>query len=156
MSFSDENEIKRLLKEQPFYDAPIEKPKIKKLNNVDMSSELPFYDELNTVKTAKAFKKYARSYSIEIIKDKDGNMNDALVQLEANKPVIKDLFRELLIEMKGFKYQTTLKVLLRKQKENGDREFTTVYFNSTAKTVININKYGLNKSFQEVLYRLDI
>ena len=156
MSFSDENEIKRLLKEQPFYDAPIEKPKIKKLNNIDMSSELPFYDELNTVKTAKAFKKYARSYSIEIIKDKDGNMNDALVQLEANKPVIKDLFRELLIEMKGFKYQTTLKVLLRKQKENGDREFTTVYFNSTAKTVININKYGLNKSFQEVLYRLDI
>ena len=32
-----------------------------------MSSELPFYDEL---KTAKAFKKYARSYSIEITKIK--------------------------------------------------------------------------------------
>ena len=38
------------------------------------------YDELNTVKTAKAFKRYARSYNIETIKDKDGNMNDSLIQ----------------------------------------------------------------------------
>ena len=35
-------------------------------------------------------KKYARSYSNGIIKGKDGNMNDPLVQLEANKPAIKD------------------------------------------------------------------
>ena len=66
-------------------------------------------------------------------------MNDPLALLEASKPVIKNLFRDLLIEMKGFKYQITLKVLLSKQKENGDTEFTTVYFNSTAKTVINLN-----------------
>ena len=39
-------------------------------------------------------------------------MNDPLVQLEANKSIIKDLFRDLLNEMKGFKYQITLKVLL--------------------------------------------
>ena len=57
-----------------------------------MLHELPFYDESNIVKTAKAFKRYA-SYNIEIIKGKDGNMNDPLVQLEASKPVIKDLFR---------------------------------------------------------------
>ena len=42
-------------------------------------------------------------------------MNDPLAQLEASKPVIKDLFRDLLIEMKGFKYQITMKVLLSKQ-----------------------------------------
>ena len=35
--------------------------------------------------------------------------------LEAIKPVIKDLFKDLLIEMKGFKYQITLKILLSKQ-----------------------------------------
>ena len=155
MSFSDENEIKRLLKEQPFCNAPIEKPEIKHLNNVDMLSELPFYDELNMINASKTFKRYARIYSIEIIKDKDGNMNDPLAQLEASKPVTKDFFRDLLIEMKGFKYQITMKVLLSKQKENADREFTTVYFNSTAKTVINLNNYGLNKSFQQVFYRLD-
>ena len=92
----------------------VEKPKIKKLNNVDILGELPFYAELNIVKTAKAFKKYARSYSIEIIGDKDGTMNDPLVRLKAIKPVIKDLFRYLLIEMKGFKYQITVKVLISK------------------------------------------
>ena len=92
----------------------VEKPKIKKLNNVDILSELPFYAELNIVKTAKAFKKYTRSYSIEIIGDKDGTMNDPLVRLKAIKPVIKDLFRYLLIEMKGFKYQITVKVLISK------------------------------------------
>ena len=82
-------------------------------------------------------------------------MNDPLVHLEARKPVIKDLFRDLFIEMKGFKYQITLNVLLSKQKQNGDAEFSTVYFVSTAKTISNLNKYGLNKSFQQVLCRID-
>ena len=50
-------------------------------------------------------------------------MNDPLAQMEASKPVIKDLFRDLLIEMKGFKYQTTLKVLLSKQKQKGLQNF---------------------------------
>ena len=31
-------------------------------------------------------------------------MNCPLAQLEASNPVIKDLLRDLLIEMKGFKY----------------------------------------------------
>ena len=46
--------------------------------------------------------------------------------------------------MKGFNYQITMKVLLSKQKENGDKEFTTIYLSSTAKTVINVNNYGLD------------
>ena len=48
-----------------------------------MLRELPFYDELKIIKTAKAFKKYARIYSIEIMKDNVGDMNDLLAQLEA-------------------------------------------------------------------------
>ena len=75
-------------------------------------------------------------------------MNDRLAQLEANKPGMKYLFRDLLIEMKGFKYQVKRKVLLSKQNQNWDTEFTTVYFNSSTKTVINANKYGPNKSVQ--------
>ena len=35
------------------------------------------------------------------------------------------------------------------------QNFQLFYFNSTAKTVIDPNKYGLNKSFQKVLYRID-
>ena len=48
-----------------------------------------------------------------------------------------------------------MKVSLNKQNENVEREFTNVYSNSTDKTVINLNKLGVNKSFQQVLYRLD-
>ena len=82
-------------------------------------------------------------------------MNDPLAQLEVSKSVIKDFFRDSLIEMKGFKYQITMKVFLSKEKEHGDREFTTVYFNFAAKEVINLNNHGLHKSLQQVLYRLD-
>ena len=57
--------------------------------------------------------------------------------------------------MKGFKYQITVTVLLYKHKMNEDIEYAPVYFNSATKTVINSDKYMLNKSFQEVLYRID-
>ena len=145
MSFSDEKEAKRLFKELPFCNALIKKPYIKRLNNIDMLCELPFYDELNIVKVSKAFKGYARKYSIEIIDSKDPS-----VQLTINKPSIKDLLKDLLNAIKGFKHQITLKVLLSKYKENTNREFAPIYFNSTTKTVIGPED-SLDKSFQEVL-----
>ena len=49
------------------------------------------------------------SYKVEIIERKN-----PIVQLEASKSSIKDLFSDLLNETKGFKYQITLKVLLKK------------------------------------------
>ena len=57
--------------------------------------------------------------------------------------------------MKCFKYQITMKVLLSKDKGKGNIEYALVYFNSSTKTVINYGKYSLDKSFQEVLYRID-
>ena len=81
-------------------------------------------------------------------------MQDPSVQLKVSKPSIKDLLKDLLNEMEGFKYQITLKVLLIKCKENKDRELTTIYFNSVSKPVIHY-KYNLHKSFQKVLNRID-
>ena len=60
------------------YNALIEKPYIKRLNNIDMLRELPFYNELSIVKTSKAFKRYARSYSIEITDSKDPSVQLAI------------------------------------------------------------------------------
>ena len=34
----------------PFYNKPIEKPKIKRLKNIDLLSELPFYEERYVIK----------------------------------------------------------------------------------------------------------
>ena len=48
------------------------------------------------------------SYKVEIIEKKD-----PIKQLEASKSSIKDLFSDLLNETKGFKYQITLKVMLK-------------------------------------------
>ena len=90
------------------------------------------------------------SYKIEIIDSKDH-----LAQLEASKSSIEDLFKDLLNEMKGFKYQITVTVLLCKHKQNGDMEYALVYFNSATKTVINSDKYDLDKFFQDILYRID-
>ena len=64
------------------------------------------------------------------------------------------MFKDLLDEMKGFKCQITVQVLLRKHNENGGIEFSPVYFNSTTKIVLNL-EYDLDKSFQEILYRID-
>ena len=142
------NEV-NYFKELPFYNSFIEKPKIKRLTNINLLAELPFHDQLSIIKTDQAFSGYARSYKIEIVERKD-----PLVQLEASKLSIKNLFSDLINEIKGFKYQITVKILLRKYKPNREIEFAPVYFNSSTKLVIN-HRYKLNKSFQEILYRID-
>ena len=57
--------------------------------------------------------------------------------------------------MKGFKYQLTVKVLLYKYRINGDKEYALVCFNSETRTVTYSDEYMLDKSFQEILYRID-
>ena len=49
------------------------------------------------------------SYKVKIVQKKD-----QIVQLEASKLIIKNLFSDLLNELKGFKYQITPKVLFKK------------------------------------------
>ena len=53
-----------------FYKTYIEKPKIKRLKNTNLLSELPFYEKLNIIKTNHAFRGYAMSYKVEIIEKK--------------------------------------------------------------------------------------
>ena len=118
-------------KELPFYKVSIDKPKIKRLTNIDLLAELPFYDQLNITRTDHAFSGYAMSYKVEIVDKKD-----LILQLEASKSSIKDLFIDLLNKARGFKYQITVKVLLKKYRLNGKIEFTPVYFNSSTKTLI--------------------
>ena len=79
---------------------------------------------------------------------------DLSFQLKAIKISIVELFKDLLIELKGFKYQITLAVLLSKMKNSDEVEHSPVYFNSLTKIVIN-NKFKLDQSLQEIIYRLD-
>ena len=139
----------QIFKIWPFLNTYIEKPEVKKLNNVELLKELPFYDELSIVKNKTTFSGYAQSYKIEII-----DKRDVIVQLKASKISIIELFKDLYIELKGFKYQITLAVLLSKVKNNSESEYYPVYFNSSTKTIISIN-FKLDHPFQEVIYRLN-
>ena len=114
-----------------------------------MLSELPSYDELDVIKTNHAFRAYTISYKVEKREKKD-----PIKRSEARKSSIKDVFGDLLNEAKGFKYQITLKVMLKKYKPNGDIEFRPVCFNLTTKAVIN-HKFSLENAFQKFLYRID-
>ena len=115
MNFWDEKGAKRLFPKLPFYNAFIEKPRIKGLKNIEQH-ELPFYDQLSTVKTLKVATRYARSYNkIKIITQKIFQLNMKLVN-----HVLKICFKDLLNEVKSFKYQITRKVFLRKYKERTD------------------------------------
>ena len=100
---------------------------------------------MNIVKNKTAFSSYAQSYKIELV-----DKRDVIVQLKASELSIKNL----LIELKGFKYHITFAVLLSKVKNIGEIEYSPVYFNSLTKPVINDN-YKLDQAFQETIYRLD-
>ena len=113
MSFWDGKEAKKIFQKLPFYNVLIEKPKIKHLPNIELLHDLPFYDELNVLEVSKAFKGYARSYKIEL-----ADLKDPVAPLKASKASNEDLLKKLLNEMKGFKYQIKIKVLLSKYKGN--------------------------------------
>ena len=67
-------------KELPLFNVSIEKPKIKRLKNINLLAEQPFYDQLNIIKIDQAFKGYARSYKVETVEE-----NYLIIQLEASK-----------------------------------------------------------------------
>ena len=134
----------------PFHNTFIEKPKKKKLSNVQLLKELPLYYGLSIVKNKSAFSRYARSYKIEIV-----GKRDPIAQSKASELSIIDLFKDLLNEIEGFEYQITLSILLSKVRSDGNTEYSSVYFNSTTKTVIN-DEFRLDQSFQEIIYKTDI
>ena len=140
---------KELLKILHFYYSFIDTPRIKNLSNIQLLRELPFYDDLNIIINKAAFRGYSKSYEIEII-----DKIDVIAQLKSSEISLKDLFKDLLNELKGFKYQITLCVLLSKQKNINEIEYRAVYFNSLTKTVINNNNNFLNNSFKEIIFKL--
>ena len=56
-----------MFQELPFYNVLVEKPRVKRVKNIALLHELPFYEELNIVRKLEAFKRYARSYKVEIV-----------------------------------------------------------------------------------------
>ena len=104
---------------------------------------------MSIVKNKNAFSGYARNYKIEI-----ADKRVVIVQLSASKFSIVELFKDLLIDLKGFEYQITLCILLSKVKNSGLIEYSPVYFSSLTKTIIG-DIFFLDQCFQEIIYRVE-
>ena len=85
------------------------------------------------------------SYKVEIIERKD-----LILQLKASKLSIKDFFSSLLNETRGFKYQITIRVLLKKCKHDGEIEFASVYF----KKMLYFRKMLFKKFYTKLIFGL--
>ena len=101
------------------------------------------------MKNKTAFSGYAQSYKFEIVDKKD-----VITQLKSSEIGIGNLFKDLLVEVKGFKYQITLHVLLSKVKSKDLIEYSKVYLKNLPKTVIG-EKYFLEQCFNEIIFRLE-
>ena len=120
------------------------------MKNYELLRELPFYDDINISREERAFRGYAKTYKVKIINNK--RLSDLLY---VSKNSIKNLFDELLREKRGFKYVLSTKIILKKRINDNEHKYSTVYFNSLVKMVIN-RRYHLNDSFEEILNLLDI
>ena len=85
-------------------------------------------------KTAKALKGYATSYKINIKDDED-----PLLQLQNTRLAIKNHIKKLLTDMKGIKFNETLKITFWKPDKDKlfGRVLAEAYFNSKPQTIIN-------------------
>ena len=95
---------------------------------------------------------------IESIFKKSGIYSD-LIFCESMEKSFKE-FEDLLTEMKGFKYQIKLQVLLSKVKSKDLIKYSTVYLNSLTKTVIGKgnalhSKYFSDQCFNKIIFRLE-
>lgn len=82
--------------------------RIKSITDKKRLSELQsfyksFLEEPNITKYSKAFKNYAQSYPVELL-----NLQDPESQLIIAKPYVKNLSKDLLVEMRCFNYQLTM------------------------------------------------
>ena len=115
-----------------------------------MLRELPFYGDISISRKESSFKRNAENYKVGTINNKS-----LIDSLSVSKNSIKYLFDELLREKRGFKYVLSTKIILKKHINDNEHKYSTVYFNSLVKTVIN-RRYHLNDSFEEILNLLDI
>ena len=102
------------------------------LKNVDkVIEEQTKQTEPTFTKTEKALRGFTRSYEIGLT-----NRQDPLIQLQKTRSVIKNNLSKVLNEMKGLKFNETLKITFEKQK--GDELIEKeAYFNAEPQIVTN-------------------
>ena len=116
-----------------------------------LSNILPFYDDVGISRREHAHKYYAETYDVDVL---DNTSSDDSLFLA--KRSLYDLFRDLLREKRGFKYNFYI-VVTSKRWNNVIIIFDieTVKIKSKAITVTN-QRFNLNSAYEELKHRLDI
>ena len=81
---------------------------------------------------------------------------DPIVKLEASRSSIKDLFNDLLNETKGFRYQITVKILLKKIQAQWRNWISSSLFQFSDKNNDFCHRFTLENPFQEILYMIHV
>ena len=126
--------------------APIPTPRTKK-----QTSEKTVPEKRTFIsQVEKALKGYTQSFEVEL-----RNKKDPLVQLQKSRRAIEYLFKNLLIQIKGFKFVETLQVKFIKY-SNDKKILKNVFFNSSTDLIINETdiKLSLQASQQQILNKI--
>ena len=125
---------------------PIPKQRTKK-----QISEKPIPEKRTIIsQVEKALRGYTKSFDIQIRDEKD-----PLIQSQKSRKAINHLFKNLLIQTKGFKFVETLQVKFVKY-SNDKKILKNGYFNSTTDLIINETdiKLSLQASQQQILNKI--
>ena len=123
-----------------FRDKPIPMPRTKKTAE-ETAKPIPLPRTKITVEEiAKALKGYTTSYIISIINNKD-----PLLQIQNARSAVGNHIKKVLLDLKGIKFNETLKVTFWKPQDDG-WIYKTAYFNSKPQTIINDN--SINEALQ--------
>ena len=139
-----------LSKELPF---PSKKPKRPKrlTKHQILQNVLPLYDSVGISRREHAHKYHAETYDVEIT-DRI-SLDDSLFLAKRS---INDLFKDLLREKRGFKYNLYIVVTLKRWNYAINRfDIETAKIKTKAITVTN-QRFNLNSAYEELKHRLDI
>ena len=125
--------------------APIPTPRTKK------PSEKPVPEKRTIIsQVEKALKGYTQSFDVELRDEKD-----PLLQLQKSRRAVEYLFKNLLVQTKGFNFIETLKVQFIKH-SNDKKILKNGYFNSITDLIINETdiKLAIQASQQQILNKI--
>ena len=150
-----QEEPKKLTKKQlsealPFPPKRKKRPKRLSKHQI-LQNILPFYDSVGILRREHAHEYYAETYNVEVT-DKI-SLADSLFLAKSS---IINLFKDLLEQKRGFKYNLLATITLKRWNNAITRfDIETIHIKSKAITVIN-QRFNLNSAFEELKHRLDI
>ena len=138
-------------KELPFHPSERKKRSKRLTKRQILENILPFYDTVEILRREHSLNYAAETYNVEVADSI--NLDDSLFLAKRS---IKDLFRDLLREKRGFKYNLATIITLQRWNNAIDSyDIEKIYIKTKAITVIN-QRFNLNSANEELKHRLDI